>query len=184
MLHPTPIARLVASTTFPPAALPTYPTDNSGDTLSPTPPTDNPGDVSHQIAHFRLHGPGFLDAPLGPRQISQLISSSHPPNFTVRRASRRRKVIQSPGRWRARPRAANNTQARPAPHDPSTATPGAKLQALANLQADKLQKLIEILQGIAAARTGTNTPTAPQPPHIPVATTGEEEVILWEQVGT
>ena len=50
-------------------------------------------------------------------------------------------------------------------------TPGANLEALAYLLADELQKLIEILQGIAAAITGTNTPTAPQPPHIPAATT-------------
>ena len=51
-------------------------------------------------------------------------------------------------------------------------TPGANLEALTNLQADKLQKLIESLQGIAEARTVTNTPTAPQPSHIPAATTG------------
>ena len=37
------------------------------------------------------------------------------------------------------------------------ATLGATLKALANLQADDLQKLIEILQGITAARTGTTT---------------------------
>ena len=64
------------------------------------------------------------------------------------------------------------------------ATPGASLKSLANLQANEIQKLIEILQGIAAARTITNTPTAPKPPHIPAKTTGEEEEILWEQFST
>ena len=63
------------------------------------------------------------------------------------------------------------------------ATPGANLKALANLQADELQKLIEVLQGIAASRKGT-TPTASQHPHVPAATTGEEEAILWEQFST
>ena len=54
------------------------------------------------------------------------------------------------------------------------ATPGANLEALANLQAYELQKLIESLQGNVADMTGT-TPTAPQTPHAPAATTGEEE---------
>ena len=63
------------------------------------------------------------------------------------------------------------------------ATPGANLKALTNLHADELQKLIEGLQSLAAARTGT-TPTAPQPPHIPAVTIGEEETILLEQVST
>ena len=52
------------------------------------------------------------------------------------------------------------------------ATPGANLESLANLQANELQNLIVSLQGIAAARTGT-IPTAPQPPHVPSATTVE-----------
>ena len=64
----------------PKAAPPTSPTDNSGDiarehpveatlhmlpTTLPTPtsPTDNPGDGRLQSAHYRLHGPGFLDVP-------------------------------------------------------------------------------------------------------------------------
>ena len=63
------------------------------------------------------------------------------------------------------------------------ATLGANLEALENIQADELQKLIESLKGISAARTGT-IPTAPQPPHVPAATTGEEEAILWEQFST
>ena len=63
------------------------------------------------------------------------------------------------------------------------ATPSVSLEALANLQADDIQKLIEILQCIAEARTRT-TPTAPQTPHVPAVTTGEEEVILWEKVST
>ena len=50
--------------------------------------------------------------------------------------------------------------------EPTMATPGASLEALKNLQADELEKLIERLQGIAVSRTGT-TPTAPQPPHAP-----------------
>ena len=109
---------------------------------------------------------------------NQLLSSIHPPTFTFRQASERRTVIKSPGRLRARPRAANNHLAISATQDPTMATTGANLEALANLQADKLQKIIKSLQGIVAARTGTNTPTTPQPPHIPAATTGEEEAIL------
>ena len=67
--------------------------------------------------------------------------------------------------------------------EPTMATSGASLKALVNLQADELQKIIKILQGLAAARTGT-TQTAQQPPHVPAATTGEEEGILWEQLST
>ena len=63
------------------------------------------------------------------------------------------------------------------------ATLGANLEALANLQEDELQNLIESLQDLAADRTGT-TLTAPQPPHVPAATTWEEEASLWEQVST
>ena len=58
------------------------------------------------------------------------------------------------------------------------ATPGVNLEALANFQAWDLQKLIKNLQGLAAARTET-TSSARQPPHVSVATTGEEEAILW-----
>ena len=63
------------------------------------------------------------------------------------------------------------------------ATPGVNLDALANLQADKLRKLIESLQGLAASRT-ERTPTlaTPQRPPIPATAVGEEEAILWEQV--
>ena len=50
------------------------------------------------------------------------------------------------------------------------ATPGANLEALVNLQDNQLQKLIESLQGIAAARTGTDTQTVTKPPHIPAGT--------------
>ena len=64
------------------------------------------------------------------------------------------------------------------------ATPGSNLEALANLQANKLQKIIESLQDIAASRTGINTPTAPQPPHIPTAKSVDEEAILWVKVST
>ena len=39
---------LRANTTFPPAAVPTSPTDNSGHTPPHMPPTDNTGDVRHQ----------------------------------------------------------------------------------------------------------------------------------------
>ena len=65
------------------------------------------------------------------------------------------------------------------------ATPGVNLESLANLQSDDLRKLIERPQGLVAARTGKETtPTAPQPPHTPATTAGEEEAILWEQVRT
>ena len=65
------------------------------------------------------------------------------------------------------------------------ATPGANLDALANLQADELRKIIESPQGMAASRTeGTPTPTTPQRPPVPAKATGEEEAILREQVGT
>ena len=64
------------------------------------------------------------------------------------------------------------------------ATLGANLKAMANLQANEFQKIIKSLQVIAEARTVMNTLTAPQPPHIPAATTGEEEAIIWEQVST
>ena len=63
------------------------------------------------------------------------------------------------------------------------AAPGASLEALTKFQADEIEKIIESLQGIAAARTGT-IPTAPQSPKISAVTTGEEEEILWEQVIT
>ena len=65
------------------------------------------------------------------------------------------------------------------------ATPGANLDALANLQADELRKIIESPQGMAASRTeGTPTPTTPQRPPTPDTAAGEEEAIMWEQVGT
>ena len=179
----------------------TSPTENSGDATPgpilkrrggrhhPTPPpmplTDNPGDSRHQSAHFRLHVPGFLDVSPGPGQQSQLTASNHHPPSTVRRASERRTVIQSPGRWIARPIASNNPPASSAIQEPTMATPGVNLEALANLQADEIRKLIKSLQGLAAARTGKNTaPTAPQPPPIPATTVRQEEAILWEQVGT
>ena len=59
------------------------------------------------------------------------------------------------------------------------ATPDVNIEALANLQEDELRKLIEILQGLVASRTGVNTaPTSPQPPRTPTTTVGEEEAIL------
>ena len=65
------------------------------------------------------------------------------------------------------------------------ATPGVNLESLANLQAEELIKLIEILQGLAASRTeGAPTPTTPRRPNTPTTSAGEEEAILWEQVGT
>ena len=60
------------------------------------------------------------------------------------------------------------------------ANPGINLEALENFQTDDLRKLIESLQGLAAARTGDDAkPAVPNPPHIPVITAGEEEAILW-----
>ena len=53
-----------------------------------------------------------------------------------------------------------------ATQEPTIATLGANLEALANLQVDELQKLIKSLHGMAAARTGT-TPTAPTTPTRP-----------------
>ena len=61
------------------------------------------------------------------------------------------------------------------------ATPGINLDAMASLKTDELQKLIEILQGLAASRQ-EEAPTR-QPP-IPASTIVEEEAIRWEQVGS
>ena len=97
----------------------------------------------------------------------------------------RRTVIQSPGRGSERPRAANNSQSHKEELEPTMATPGLRLDALANLQAGELKKLIESLQGLAASRIeGTPTLTTPQRPPIPDTAAGEEEAIMWEQVGT
>ena len=52
------------------------------------------------------------------------------------------------------------------------------LNAIASLQSDELQKLIESLQGLAAAR---QEPTR-QPP-VQTATTSAEEEIRWEKLG-
>ena len=60
------------------------------------------------------------------------------------------------------------------------ATPSINLDALASLQTDYLQKLIEILQGIVASRQ-EEYPT--QQPPIPDSTLEEEEAIRWEHVG-
>ena len=57
------------------------------------------------------------------------------------------------------------------------ATPGMNLDALASLQADELQKLIESLQGIAAPRQEETAPT--QPPLVHASTPEEEEEIMW-----
>ena len=58
------------------------------------------------------------------------------------------------------------------------ATETMNLDAIAGLQADKLQKLTESLQGLAAAR---QEPTR-QPP-VQTETTSAEEEIRWEQLG-
>ena len=59
------------------------------------------------------------------------------------------------------------------------------MDALANLQADELRKLIESLQGLAASRTeGAPTLTTPRRLPTPITAAREEEAILWEQVGT
>ena len=65
------------------------------------------------------------------------------------------------------------------------ATPGVNLDALANLQADDLRKIIESLQCLAASRTEVApTQTTPRLPPTPTTAAGGEEAILWEQVGT
>ena len=58
-------------------------------TPPPISPTDNPRESRHQSAHFRLHGPGFLDAPLDLEQQNQPPASTHHPPYTIRRASGR-----------------------------------------------------------------------------------------------
>ena len=62
------------------------------------------------------------------------------------------------------------------------ATPGMNLDDLANLQADELQKLVEILQGLAASRQEEATPT--QQPPVLASAPAEEEAIRWEKVET
>ena len=56
------------------------------------------------------------------------------------------------------------------------------LDALASLQADELQKLIESLQGLAESRQEKTTPT--QQPPISTSAPELEEAIRWEKVGT
>ena len=52
-------------------------------------------------------------------------------------------------------------------------TPGVNLDALANLQADELRKLIESQKGLASYRTeGAPKPTTPQRPPTPATTAG------------
>ena len=141
-LHTLPLTLTTAkhrvSTTSPPTPFPTSLTDNYGDgtretrrkdnsTPPPTFLTDNPGDARHQSDHFRLQGPNLLDAPLVPEQQAQIPASTHPPPSTVRLPSRRRTVIQSPGRWSARPRAANDLRATTDVSEPTMATPGVNL---------------------------------------------------------
>ena len=182
--------------------LATSPINSSGDALSkltreergrrkhPTPspmsPTDNPGDVRQQSSvHFKLHIPGFLDIPLRPERRSMLPEST-PPTSTIIRASERRTVIQSPGRWSARPMTPSNHPERTDAQEPTMATPGANIEALASLQAYELSKITEIIQGLVAARTAKEKPTPPtsQAPHIPATIAGEDKTIIWEQVGT
>ena len=62
------------------------------------------------------------------------------------------------------------------------ATSGMNQNALASLQADELQNLIESLQGLAESRQEETTPTQQPPVH--ASTPAEEEEIRWEQVGT
>ena len=117
---------------------------------TPTSLTDITGDGRLQSAHERLHGPGFLDVPLLPEQYrlhgpgfldgplvqekqAQLPAATHPPPPTVRRASRHRTVIQSPGRGNAQPITANDPKSHTEVPDPTMATPGVFLDALANL---------------------------------------------------
>ena len=135
--------------------------------------------------HYRLHGPGFLYRPLVQEKQAHLLADTHPPTTTVRRVSRQRTVIQSPGRGSAWPRTANNPQSHTEVPEPTMNTPGVNLDALANLQADELKKLTESLKGLAASsKEGTPTPETPQRPPIPATGAGEEEVIGWEQVVT
>ena len=121
----------------------TSPTENYGDvtpdptlkrrggihqpTLPPIPPTDNTGDARNQSAHFGLHGPGFLEAPFGPRRQRQLPDSNHPPPSMVRQVYERQTVIQSPGRWSARPRAASDPSESSTIQEPTMATRGVNL---------------------------------------------------------
>ena len=154
---------------------------------TPTSSTDNPGESRLQSAQFRLHSPGFLDYPLvqeqyklhgpgfldkhrGQEKKAQLPAANYPPPPTARRASRRRTVIQSPGRGSTRPRVSKYPQSQTEVPEPTMTTPD-----MASLQADELIKLIEILQCLAASRTeGTPTPTTPQRPPIPATSAGEE----------
>ena len=62
--------------------------------------------------------------------------------------------------------------------DQARATAGMKLDVIASLQADDIQKLIKILQGLAASR---QEPT--QQPTVHTATTLAEEEIRWEKMG-
>ena len=158
-------------------------TDNSGDvtaspertwesaaarqphTPTPTPTLQKTGD--RESSH--TEGPGTSTAfPLSTLPTSPIDNSGDTPPPTPPTDNTGDVTHQ---RGRSRPKAAKNTQASSATQEPIMDTPGANLEAMANLQADELQKIIKSLQGIAASRTGTNTPTAPQPPHIPAATT-------------
>ena len=140
------------------------------DKQQPTPlvtsPTDNPRDARHQSSvHFRLHGPGFLDISLVPppcpdhfqgedrdltgkeghnaiKERKIKLSESTPPPTTTRQTSERITVIQSPGRWSARPSTDRDHPERIDAQDPTMATPGINIKALENLQADELIKLI------------------------------------------
>ena len=102
-------------------------------------------------------------------------------------------MIQLPGRWSARPRAAANQPESTEAQEPKMANQLFYLETLAGLQADELSNLIESLQGLTAASTGNNThalldPATPAQitaPIIPaIAAQEEEEAIIWEQVGT
>ena len=128
----TPLAARLGESLEPTAAPPTSPTPNSEDlerehcgeaqfrTLPPALPTptsltDNTRDSRCQSENFRLHGPGFLDGPLVPEQyrlhgLGFRYEPNHPPPSTGKRASRRRTVIQSPGRGNTPPRTATDPQ--------------------------------------------------------------------------
>ena len=60
------------------------------------------------------------------------------------------------------------------------ATAGMNLDAIASLQVDELQNLIESLQGLAVSSQEGPTPTRQPPVH--TATKAAEEEIRWEQM--
>ena len=127
----------------------------------PTSQTETSKDPT-QSSHYRLRGPVFLDLSIVPEQ-QELEAPTQLPSSTIKRKSGQRTVIQSPGRGSARPQGKTDPQVSTEEPAPTMATPGVNLDALASLQEDELQKLIESLQGLAASRQEETTPTQ-QPP--------------------